>query len=76
MKRFVTYLGLLWATAIFILFMMFFLLAVANGGSMTLVLTAFNEVMLEYVIITLIVWPITSIAMFYAIESVDDDEEG
>lgn len=70
LQRFIKVLGVMWAFALATLLIIFLLIAVANGGVITLTMTVYNEMMFEYILLAFVIWPICSIAFFYFLEDI------
>ena len=67
-KKLVMFMGIIWTAALALIMSIVFLFAVVNGGTVTLVLTQFNEMHWEFVLLTFIVWPIMTLGLFYFFE--------
>lgn len=71
LKRFLTLLGLLWVAGLAVVITNIWFIAMMNGGSVTIYVDLFNEMWPEY-IMWYIVWPVITLALYYAAESQSD----
>lgn len=72
LRNFIKFLGVIWLAALACVMSVLFLMAVANGGQILLVLTYFNEMWIEYIFLTLVVWPVCSVGLYYFVDDYDD----